>query len=83
MKEKVPHRSIHPVKTTSKGLESDVSATASDNNQLQQQPCGIDHDLYMVFTGDVIIVFSSNLNFINNPIWPPVGWYNMVWQGRG
>ena len=48
------------MKTTSKGLESDVSATASDNNQLQQQPCGIDHDLYMVFTGDVIIVFSSN-----------------------
>ena len=49
---------------------------ASDNNQLQQQPCGIDHDLYMVFTGDVIIVFSSNSNFMNNPIWPPVGWYN-------
>ena len=41
------------------GIESDVSDTGSDNNQLQEQPCGIDHDLYMVFTGAVIIVFSS------------------------
>ena len=65
------------------GIESDVSDTGTDNNQLQQQPRGIDHDPYMVFTGAVIIVFSSNSNFINNPIWPPVGWHNMVWQGRG
>ena len=26
------------------GIESDVSVTGTDNNQLQQQPRGIDHD---------------------------------------